>query len=74
MWWRPRGRRFFLPVKLVAVPKGDEQRYPKAGTVSLLNQFRDAVVKEKIPETSGEDNLWTLAMMEAGILSIRPCS
>ena len=27
------------------VPKGDELPYPKAGTVSLLNQFRDAVLE-----------------------------
>jgi predicted dehydrogenase/predicted AlkP superfamily phosphohydrolase/phosphomutase len=71
VWWRAKGKRFFRPVKLVQVPKGDEERYPKAGTVSLLNQFRDAVVKGIIPETSGEDNLWTLAMIEAGLRSIR---
>jgi predicted dehydrogenase/predicted AlkP superfamily phosphohydrolase/phosphomutase len=70
VWWRPKGSRFFRPVKLVAVPKGDEERYPKAGTVSLLNQFRDAVLTGKVPETSGEDNLWTLAMVEAGIRSV----
>jgi predicted dehydrogenase/predicted AlkP superfamily phosphohydrolase/phosphomutase len=71
VWWRPRGQRFFRPAKLVPVPKGDEERYPKAGTVSLLNQFRDAVLEGKTPETSGQDNLWTLAMVEAGHLSIR---
>ena len=71
VWWRAKGRRFFRPVKRVPVPKGDELPYPKAGTVSLLNQFRDALVQGKTPETSGEDNLWTLAMVEAGILSAR---
>jgi len=71
VWWRPKGRRFFRPVRLVPVPKGDELPYPKAGTVSLLNQFRDALVQGKIPETSGEDNLHTLAMVEASILSDR---
>jgi predicted dehydrogenase/predicted AlkP superfamily phosphohydrolase/phosphomutase len=71
VWWRPKGQRFFRPVKLVSVPKGDEQRYPKAGTVSLLNQFCNALIKGAIPETSGEDNLWTLAMVEAGILSVQ---
>jgi predicted dehydrogenase len=71
VWWRAKGRRFFRPVKRVPVPKGDELPYPKAGTVSLLNQFRDAVVAGKVPETSGADNLWTLAMVEAGILSSR---
>ena len=71
VWWRPKGRRFFRPVKLIPVPKGDEQRYPRAGTVSLLNQFRDAVTQGLPPETSGEDNVWTLAMVEAGILAAR---
>lgn len=71
VWWRPKGRRFFWPVKPVPVPKGDELRYPRAGTVSLLNQFRDMLIHGKEAETSGEDNLWTLAMMEAGVLSDR---
>jgi predicted dehydrogenase/predicted AlkP superfamily phosphohydrolase/phosphomutase len=71
VWWRPRGQRFFRPIRLVSVPKGDEQKYPKAGTVSLLNQFREAVITGAAPETSGEDNLWTLAMVEAGILSVQ---
>jgi predicted dehydrogenase len=71
LWWRPRGRRFFRPFRLVPVPKGDELPYPKAGTVSLLNQFRDVVVSGKVPETSADDNLLTLAMVEASIVSDR---
>lgn len=71
VWWRPRGRRFFLPSRLVPVPKGDELPYPKAGTVSLLNQFRDAMLHGAPPETSAEDNVWTLAMVEAAIVSQR---
>jgi predicted dehydrogenase len=71
VWWRPRRRRFFWPFKLVPVPKGDELPYPKAGTVSLLNQLRDALVQGQVPETSAEDNLWTLAMVEASIVSDR---
>jgi predicted dehydrogenase len=71
VWWRPRGRRFFWPVRLVPVPKGDELPYPKAGTVSLLNQFRDAMTQGKAPETSAEDNLWSLAMVEASVVSDR---
>jgi predicted dehydrogenase len=51
------------------VPPGDEQRYPKAGTVSLLNHLRDAITQQTMPETHGADNLWTLAMLEAGIRS-----
>src|SRR5262249_31821732 len=71
VWWRPRNRRFFRPVRLVAVPKGDELPYPKAGTVSLLNQLRDAIIKGETPETDAQDNLWTLAMVEASIVSDR---
>ena len=71
VWWRPRGWRFFRPVRLVAVPKGDELPYPKGGTVSILNQFREAVLHGRTPETSAQDNLQTLAMVEAAILSHR---
>jgi predicted dehydrogenase/predicted AlkP superfamily phosphohydrolase/phosphomutase len=71
VWWRRKGHRFFRPVKPVPVPKGDELPYPKAGAVSLLNQFRDALMLGAPPETSGEDNLNTLAMVEASILSDR---
>jgi predicted dehydrogenase len=70
VWWRKKGWRFFLPVRLAPVPKGDELPYPRAGTTSLLNQLRDAILHHKEPETSGRDNLWTLAMVEAGLRSI----
>ena len=69
VWWRKKGWRFFLPVKLVAVPKGDELPYPRAGTTSLLNQVRDAVLQNKEAETSGRDNFWTLAMVAAAARS-----
>jgi predicted dehydrogenase len=69
--WRPSGRRFFRACPPVPVPKGDELPYPKAGTASLLNQFRDAIISGAKPETSADDNLWTLAMVEAGIVSDR---
>lgn len=71
VWWRPRGSRFFRPTRPVKVPKGDELPYPKGGTVSLLNQFRDAVLHGRVPETSADDNLWTLAMVAASIRSHR---
>jgi predicted dehydrogenase len=71
VWWRQKGRRFFRRAKLVPVPAGDEARYPKGGTVSLLNQFRDALTRGEAPETSGADNLWTLAMVEASMRSAR---
>ncbi|MFB3903565.1 MAG: alkaline phosphatase family protein [Acidobacteriota bacterium] len=67
--WRPKGEKSFQKATLVEVPKGDELPYPRAGTVSILNQFRDAVVQNAEPETSGADNIWTLAMVEAARLS-----
>jgi predicted dehydrogenase/predicted AlkP superfamily phosphohydrolase/phosphomutase len=69
VWWRGKGARFFTPVKLVPVPKGDELPYPRAGTTSLLNQVRDAVLQNKESETSGRDNFWTLAMVAAAARS-----
>jgi predicted dehydrogenase len=69
VWWRPKGRRFFRPTKLLPVPKGDDLPYPKGGTMSLLNALRDNLLQGKLPETSGEDNLWTLAMVEASMRS-----
>lgn len=63
--WRPASSRFFRPVRRVDVPPGDEAPYPKGGTTSLLNSLRDAVTTGKEPETSGEDNIWNVAMTEA---------
>jgi len=64
--WRPAGRRFFRPVRNVRVPRGDEQKYPRGGTTSLLNALRDMVRDGIEPETSGRDNIWSIAMVEAG--------
>jgi predicted dehydrogenase/predicted AlkP superfamily phosphohydrolase/phosphomutase len=69
VWWRKKGWPFFVPVKLVAVSKGDELPYPRAGTTSLLNQVRDAVAQNKEAETSGRDNFSTLAMVVAAVRS-----
>jgi predicted dehydrogenase len=66
---RLRGKRLFWPAKLVKVPKGDEARFPREGTTSLLNSLRDALLEGKKPETSGDDNIWTLAMVQAGMRS-----
>lgn len=63
------GSRFFRPVRNVAVPPGDGSPYPKGGTTSLLNALRDAVEHGAIPETAGADNIWNVAMVEAGKLA-----
>jgi hypothetical protein len=36
-----------------------------------LNSLRDAVLHGKRADTRGEDNIWTVAMVEAGKLSDR---
>jgi predicted dehydrogenase len=71
VWWRKRGWRFFLPVRLAKIPPGDALKYPREGTATLLDQLDKAVRLRTIPETNGEDNLWTLSMVEAAILSDR---
>jgi predicted dehydrogenase len=69
--WRPKGSRWFRPIRNVAVPPGDEKKYPQGGTTSLLNSLRDAVQNNAVAETRGEDNIWTVAMVEAAQLSDR---
>jgi predicted dehydrogenase len=65
VWWRRRGRRFFTPVGRVPVPKGDALPYPREGTASLLDALHAAVTRGAEPETSGADNVRTLAIVEA---------
>ena len=63
---RKGGARFFMPVRNVAVPKGDDAPYPNGGTTSILNSLRDAVQKGAVAETAAADNVWSIAMFEAG--------
>ena len=65
VFFRPPGQRFFRPVRNVAVPPGDEKKYPQGGTTSLLQSLCNAVEKNEPAETSGEDNLGTLAAVQA---------
>lgn len=71
VFWRPAGSRFLRPVRNVKVAPGDEAPYPRGGTTSLLNALRDAVLHRTTPETSGRDNIWNVAMIEAGKRSDR---
>ncbi len=71
VWWRKRGARFFLPLSMPKVQPGDAMRYPRAGTASLLDQLYAAVHDGATPETHGEDNLWSLAMVEGVKVSDR---
>jgi predicted dehydrogenase len=63
---RRRGSRWFLPVRNVTVPKGDEAPYPRGGTTSLLDSLAAAVRNGAMAETSAADNIWSIAMLEAG--------
>ena len=69
--YRPGGSRWFRPMRNDRVPKGDERPYPQGGTTSLLNSLRDAVLKDASAETRGDDNIWTVAMIDAGKVSDR---
>jgi predicted dehydrogenase len=69
--WRPAGSRWFRPIRNLKVPPGDEKKYPQGGTTSLLTSLRDAVESGTPAETRGEDNIWTVAMVEAAKLSDR---
>jgi predicted dehydrogenase len=69
VWWRKRGWKFFLPLRMMKIPPGDALKYPREGTATLLDQLDKAVRLRKTPETNGEDNLWTLSMVEAAMVS-----
>ena len=71
VFWRPGSSRWFRPIRNDKVPKGDERPYPQGGTTSLLNSLRDAVLHGTRAATTGEDNIWTIAMVEAGKISDR---
>lgn len=70
IWGRAKGEKSFEEIEQVDMPEGEELRYPAAGMFSLLNEFRAALEVGSDPETSGADNLWTLAMYEAAIQSV----
>lgn len=71
VWWRARGSSSFSELPPQPLPPGEVQRYPLAGMTTILNQFLDSLRGVGTPETSGDDNLWTLAMLEAAVLSVR---
>jgi len=70
VWWRRKGAKLFRPVRKVRVPAGDGAPYPREGTTSLLASLKLALGGGE-PETSGRDNVRSIAMMEAGKRSDR---
>ena len=71
VFYRPAGSRWFRPLRNLRVPPGDEKPYPQGGTTSLLNALVAAVRDGTPAETRAEDNIWTVAMVEAGKRSDR---
>lgn len=70
IWWRKRGWPVFLPIRWGAARNSDvAPGHRREAAAALLHEMRAAVVDGRQPETSGEDNLWTLAMVEAVIRS-----
>jgi predicted dehydrogenase len=65
LWWRKRGSRFFLPMRMPKIPAADALKPPREGMASLLDQLQAAIAAGEEPETHGDDNLWSLAMTEA---------
>jgi predicted dehydrogenase len=65
VWWRKRGWPLFVPV-LTRKARGGRSR---DGMPELLAQLQAATLEKRAPETSGEDNIFTLSMIEAAILS-----
>lgn len=69
VWWRKRGWRLFIPLPTRELHPRETARHPHEGMASLLDQFRAATLEQQPPATSGEDNVWTLSMIEAAIFS-----
>jgi predicted dehydrogenase len=69
VWWRKRGWRFFLPVRTAKIPVRNRLKHRRHATAAVLDQLVSAVRMKPLPETNGEDHLWTLAMVEAVMLS-----
>jgi len=65
LWWRKKGARFFLPMRLSKISAPDALQPPREGMASLLDQLQAAIIRGEVPETHGDDNLWSLAMTEA---------
>ncbi|HEY7709389.1 MAG TPA: Gfo/Idh/MocA family oxidoreductase [Candidatus Entotheonella sp.] len=71
LWWRKKGARFFLPMRVSKMSAADALQPPREGMASLLDQLQAAIISGEVPETHGDDNLWSLAMTEAVIWSDR---
>jgi predicted dehydrogenase len=66
---RKKGGKLFLPVKKETGLAGDGDPYPREGTSSLLESLRAAVQDGAAPESSGRENIWAIAMVQAALTS-----
>lgn len=71
VWWRKRGARFFLPLRLPKIPLADASGGAREGMALLFDQLYDMVHRGGVPDTHGDDNVWSLAMVEAVIVADR---
>jgi hypothetical protein len=69
VWWRKRGWPLFVPLGVPTALSPDTPRRIRAATTALLDQFEAATLGRRVPDTSGEDHVWTLSMIEAAMLS-----
>jgi predicted dehydrogenase len=69
LWWRKRGWRFFLPMRARKIPAVDAPKYTGEDMTICLNRLRAAVGEKQSPQAGGDDHLWTLATVEAVMLS-----
>jgi predicted dehydrogenase len=69
VWWRKRGWRFFVPIRALTLSRGDAPKKSREDMATLLDQFRAAVLDERMPDSSGDTNVWVASMIEATILS-----
>lgn len=69
VWWRKRGWRFFAPIRPRRQPAAEALEYPPEGPEASLNQLRAAVIDGRAPESSVNQNLRTVAMIEGAIVS-----
>jgi hypothetical protein len=58
-------------MRMPNLPAADALKPPREGMGSLLDQLQAAIISGEVPETHGDDNLWSLAMTEAVMVSDR---
>jgi predicted dehydrogenase len=71
LWWRKRGWRFFLPTRARKISASNAPKHPRGGMTLWLNQLKAAVDERRPLDPSRDDTVWTLAMVEAVMLSDR---